>query len=259
MDIAQPNKASLADELLKLHGELTEGSLTKAWEPTKDPDANELLNGDPLAFLLGVIADYGIPAERAWILPSRLREKLGHLDPQRIAEMSEASLTEVLRSIPRGHRFPRMVARSYIEACKRVVQQYAGDAGKIWENCSLKQALANLYTLRGTGQKKASMAVNILARDLGWIKPRNNELSSIDVSYDVHVRRVFLRSCLVDQDKLEEVLGAAKALSPTYPGKLDIGAWYVGRTWCHPQKPDCRNCRLNSVYPKMVERNVSGV
>lgn len=97
------------------------------------------------------------------------------------------------------------------------------------------------------------MAVNILCRDLGWLTPKPAELKTIDVSYDIHVRRVFLRLGLVESDTLDEILQAARDLSPEYPGKLDLGAWYVGRTWCRPTRPYCVNCRLAMACPKRID------
>ena len=41
---------------------------------------------DPFAFLIGVLADYQIPAGRAWSFPYYLRERLGELTPKRVAE-----------------------------------------------------------------------------------------------------------------------------------------------------------------------------
>jgi hypothetical protein len=50
---------------------------------TPHPEANAFVINDPFAFLLAVIFDQGIPAERAWRAPYDLRERLGHLDPER--------------------------------------------------------------------------------------------------------------------------------------------------------------------------------
>jgi hypothetical protein len=70
------------------------------------------------------------------------------------------------------------------------------------------------------------MAVNILCRDLAHLNPAPSELKSIDLSYDVHVKRVFARSGLAKSDSRPHVLDAARELDPDYPGKLDLGAWH---------------------------------
>jgi hypothetical protein len=46
-------------------------------EFTSDERANALLRSDPFAFLLGVLFDQNVPAERAWIAPFILKDRLG--------------------------------------------------------------------------------------------------------------------------------------------------------------------------------------
>lgn len=250
--MASDRQRDAATLLARLHDELAALSLAERWQPTPDPEANRLLADNPFAFLLAVIADYGIPAERAWLLPFRLRAKLGHLDSGRIAGMEKQELEAIIRTIPSGHRFPGEVAKFFIAASKRVLNQYEGDAAGIWKDRTAHDAYLHLCAFLGVAQKKASMAVNILCRDLGWLTPKPIELKAIDVSYDVHVRRVFLRLGLADSDTMDEILEAARELSPDYPGKLDLGAWYVGRTWCRPTHPDCGSCRLVQACQKRL-------
>lgn len=45
---------------------------------TPDEAANALIHNDPFAFLIAVICDQGIIAERAWAAPYELRRRLGH-------------------------------------------------------------------------------------------------------------------------------------------------------------------------------------
>jgi hypothetical protein len=52
---------------------------------TPNDAANALIHADPFAFLVAVIADQGVVAERAWALPQLLEERLGHFDPGRVA------------------------------------------------------------------------------------------------------------------------------------------------------------------------------
>jgi hypothetical protein len=70
------------------------------------------------------------------------------------------------------------------------------------------------------------MAVEILARDLGV---PITDLSGSDVAYDVHVRRVFLRTGLAEYDDLDHIVEVARRLHPERPGELDFPAWLVGR------------------------------
>jgi endonuclease III len=252
----QSESESAVAILLRLHDALSVNGVGKgAWEPTPDVEANRLLNESPFAFLLAVIADYGMPAERAWQLPWRIKVDLGHLDPDRIARLSAPELEAVIRRVPQGHRFPGEVAKYFIAAGRRVVSDYRGDVARIWSGRDVPDALLHLDAFSGIGQKKSSMAVNILCRDLCWLKPVPSELTRIDVSYDIHVRRVFLRLGLVDEDTMMAVVGAARQLRPAYPGQLDLGAWHVGRTWCRPTDADCVECPLSAACPKHLSRN----
>src|SRR6266702_1972385 len=51
-----------------------------------------------------------------------------------------------------------------------------------------------------------------------------------DIAYDVHVRRVFLRTRLADRDDRNHMIAVARQLHPARPGALDLPAWRVGRT-----------------------------
>jgi len=69
------------------------------------------------------------------------------------------------------------------------------------------------------GQKKSSMALNSLVRDYGH---EIEDKSIIDISFDVHIRKVFFRSGLVNETEEEKIIDKAKELSPDYPGALDL-------------------------------------
>ena len=93
------------------------------------------------------------------------------------------------------------------------------------------------------------MAVEILARDLH--KPLR-QLSGGDVAYDVHLRRVFLRTGLARRDEVGHMVATARALYPERPGALDLPAWDVGRRWCRPANPDCASCPLTAACARLI-------
>jgi uncharacterized HhH-GPD family protein len=217
---------------------------------TPSSAANELLQSDPFAFLCGVIFDQGIPAERAWLAPYLLLQRLGHLDPQRIAEDQEA-VREAIQQPPSLHRYIDRMPRWIVLAAKRVVTWYGGDASAIWSDEPTADELQRRFDdFVGIGQKKAAMAVEILERDRG-VRVRYMEGS--DIAYDVHLRRVFLRTHLADRDDQAHIVAVARALHPTRPGELDLPAWLVGRGWCHAGIPECEACPLTDVCPKDIE------
>jgi len=219
------------------------------WIFTPEIRADKLLQEDPNAFLFGAIFDQGIDAERAWAIPYELKKRLGHLDPKRIARMSEGELKEHFGKVPKLHRFWRKMAGRIRNACVLLEENYDGNAQNIWgDKPESRKLYKRLIKFDGIGQKKASMVTNILSRDLGV---EVKDKSGIDVSYDEMVRRIFLRAGLVKSDTMENVVEAARGLNPEYPGELDYPAWLTGRSWCLPKNPKCDECYLNEVCPKV--------
>lgn len=218
--------------------------------------ADALLESSPEAFLIGVLFTQGIPAERAWMGPWLLRERLGHLDLARLAAHPEAVANAVARP-PALHRFVRTLPGWISGAAARLLEEYGGDAATVWAaGSSVAEVTERLTAFRGIGPKKATMAVEILRRHFGV------PLSGVEqgsVAYDVHVRRVFLRTGLIDIDTPEAVRAAARTVCPGEPGTLDLATWLVGRTTCRPAAPECDECRLAGVCPRLVERGAEGV
>ena len=64
---------------------------------TGDPDADELLNTDPLALLIGMLLDQQVPMEWAFTAPAKLKERLGGLDAAKIAAMDPEEIDAVFR------------------------------------------------------------------------------------------------------------------------------------------------------------------
>jgi uncharacterized HhH-GPD family protein len=136
-----------------------------------------------------MIADMGIRAERAWALPYLLRQRLGYLSPAELAADPEAVRAAVQQE-PKLHRFVNMVPAWLSEAAQIVLSRYGGDAAALWsDNPAAIELRQRLEAFPGIGQKKAAMAVEILARDLGVSL---QDMSRGAVAYDVQLRRVFL-------------------------------------------------------------------
>jgi len=241
----------IVDALLAYGRSQTRPLSEPSFAPTPDPEANEFVATNPLAFLLAVIADQGIPAERAWYLPYELNRRLGHFDPARMIA-DQAAIRAAVNGPPALHRFPKKYAGWIISGAKRVVDQYEGDAARIWTgNLTARQVYERLDQFEGIGQKKAAMAVEILERDL---RVPISAMEGSDVAYDVHVRRVFLRTGLAQRDELDHIVSVARALHAERPGEIDMPTWRIGRQWCHAGTPNCAPCPLNPTCPKIVSR-----
>ncbi len=218
--------------------------------------ANDLILTHPEAFLIGVLFTQGVPAERAWAGPWLLSERLGHLDLTRLAGEPDR-VAEALARRPALHRFVHTLPRWISSAAARLLAEYDGDARRIWpDGAHVLEVTERLLAFDGIGEKKAAMAVDLLTRAL------NVPLTGIEcgtVAYDVHVRRVFLRTGLIDRDTLASVNEAAAAACPQAPASLDLPTWLVGRQWCRPRRPECDLCRLGSVCPRLTHLSAVGV
>jgi uncharacterized HhH-GPD family protein len=223
---------------------------------TDRPEADALVKSSPVAFLIGVLFTQGVSAERAWAGPWLLRERLGHLDLERLA-LERTGVDEAVCRRPALHRFKHTVAGWISDMAARLLECYGGDPARIWAaGVTVAEVSERLAQFQGIGRKKAAMAVEILKRHFG-VEMAGAEDGT--VAYDVHVRRVFLRSGLVVEDTPEAVAAAARDACPASPGMLDLPAWLVGRQWCRPKAPRCDECRLGDACPRRVWLTVEGV
>jgi uncharacterized HhH-GPD family protein len=101
------------------------------------PAANELLEREPLALLIGMLLDQQIPMEKAFTSPEVLRERMGGtLDVRAIAECDPALLEEMFRQPPALHRFPGAMAKRVQDLARILLERYDGDAASVWRDAS---------------------------------------------------------------------------------------------------------------------------
>jgi uncharacterized HhH-GPD family protein len=247
----------VAHEMLAFGRELeAEGAAQVGDSFTGDPGRDALLRSSPEAFLLGILFTQGMPAERAWSGPALLLERLGTIDPCYLAAHPD-EVREAVQARPMLHRFKETLPRWIVAAARRVLTEYEADASLIWPDGShVLDVTQRLMAFDGIGRKKALMAVEILSRHFG---ARFVGRECGQVAYDVHVRRVFLRTGLADEDSVIAVESAAARACPDSPGTLDLPAWLIGRQWCRPRAPRCEACRLGIVCPRLTHRDAKGV
>jgi len=205
---------------------------------TKVPEADSLLNDlkeHPHAFVLGCVMDRQIKAEKAWLIPYRISEKLNGFSMDTLLQLEQTDLKGYMKGL---HRFGDKMSEFFQSAVERINDDYASDAARIWMGKpSSAEVVYRFLAFEGVGPKIGSMAANILARDF---KIQFADYFSIDISADVHVRRVFSRLGLCsDKASPEQVIYKARALHPEFPGLMDLPCWEIGRNWCKPQGPKC--------------------
>ena len=219
----------------------------------EDVDANAFLNElqvYPHAFVLACVMDRQIKAERAWMIPSRIKDFIGGGSIYDFARISPEEYTSIFveNSL---HRFNETMAEAFYNAVYRIVDIYDGDASKIWSGEPSSAAVVYRFMqFKGVGMKIATMATNILARDF---KIRFSDYYSIDVSTDTHIRRVMRRIGLVPESGDNDMIRyKARELCPEFPGIIDYPLWEIGREWCHPKNPECDTCVMNHVCANRV-------
>lgn len=138
-----------------------------------DETADALLSEDALALLIGMALDQQIPLEKAFKSPSDLKERLGgRLDAETVASTDEAELEQIFRTPPALHRFPAANAKRVQELCRIVVDEYGGDAARVWnEAADGDDLLRRVKALPGFGEQKAKIFVALLGKQVG-VQPK---------------------------------------------------------------------------------------
>ncbi|MFV2044533.1 MAG: endonuclease III [Anaerolineales bacterium] len=223
---------------------------------TGNIEADELLNdleNSPHAFVLACIMDRQIKAELAWLIPYELRKRIGTLEFQALAKLSDEEIRHYMTTPDSLHRFPNDMSTFLHKAINRIQSEYFGNAASIWGGSpSSSEVVYRFLQFDGVGPKIAAMSANILAREL---KVPFSDYYSIDISPDVHVHRVFRRLGLIEPDSSnEQLVYRARSISPEFPGLLDYPAWQIGREWCRPRAPNCEDCYMKMNCPTAQQR-----
>ena len=144
------------------------------WMPV-EPEASELLTRSPLALLIAMLLDQQVPLERAFSAPLDLVRRLGH-EPTaaELAEFDPDALAVIFSERPALHRYPRAMAARVQDLARLIVEQYDGEASRVWESAeSGAELLKRVSALPGFGAQKAQIFVALLGKQLdvrpkGW-------------------------------------------------------------------------------------------
>ncbi len=150
---------------------------------TEDDEANRLNATDPFAFLVGFALDQQITVQQAFAGPLRIKQRLGTLDPRALAT---TDLEPIFKEKPAVHRFPGSMARRVQDLAATIVEEYDGDAARIWteaqDGADLRKRLA---ALPGFGDMKVKSVAAVLAKRFGVstaqeIAPGHRTLGDVD-------------------------------------------------------------------------------
>ena len=132
---------------------------------TDDPAAQKLLAKDPFALVMGFAIDQQVPVQKAFAGPLVLKQRVGTLDPKKLAKLD---LDEAFREKPAIHRFPGAMAERVRELAAVVAEDYGGDASRIWTEAKDTDDLKKrLGALPGFGPMKVMALGSTLALRFG--------------------------------------------------------------------------------------------
>ena len=135
---------------------------------TGNEEADRLLVDEPMALLIGFALDQQVPVPTAFMGPLKLKQRLGTLDPGRIATTDPGRLEAAFREKPAIHRFPGNMARRVQELAAVVSERYGGRAERLWtEARSADDLRTRIEELPGFGEMKVKALGSVLAKRFG--------------------------------------------------------------------------------------------
>ena len=135
---------------------------------TGDAEADALIAREPLALLVGFALDQQVPVPVAFAGPLKLKQRLGRLDAAEIARTDPERMQEIFREKPAIHRFPGNMAKRVQELAAVIVEDYDGEAARVWTDASDSDDLKRrIEALPGFGEMKVKALASVLARRMG--------------------------------------------------------------------------------------------
>jgi uncharacterized HhH-GPD family protein len=170
---------------------------------TTDSEANELLDREPLALLIGMLLDQQITIETAFMGPRKILDRIGAMDARTIAEYDPEKFAALCSTPPAIHRFPGSMAKRIQTLCQGLVEEYDGEAAGVWTSGdpSGAEVLKRLKALPGFGDVKAKIFLALLGKQRGlaakgWQKAagefgkKGTHLSVADITDEASLQQV---------------------------------------------------------------------
>jgi uncharacterized HhH-GPD family protein len=143
--------------------------MTQTLHLVGEPEADRILSEQPFALLTGMLLDQQIPMEVAFDGPRKIVERLGSVDPGRIAATDPEEFIALCATPPAVHRFPRSMGQRVHDLAAAVVRDYDGDTTAIWTRGEPdgREVLRRLRALPGFGDQKARIFLALLGKQRG--------------------------------------------------------------------------------------------
>ena len=173
----------------------------------QDPRADEVLDREPFALLVGMLLDQQYPMEHAFRGPVKILERFGTLEPAAIAAAEPEEFAELCATPPAIHRYGRSMAGRVQALAGVVAERYGGEAERIWTEARTGEELrTRLQDLPGFGRQKAQIFVALLAKQRG-VRPPGWE----SVAGDYALEGFRSVADVVDGESLQKVRDFKKA------------------------------------------------
>ena len=135
---------------------------------TGNDEADRLLAEEPMALLIGFALDQQVPVPTAFAGPLKLKQRIGTLDPGRIAATDPGALETAFREKPAIHRFPGTMATRVQDLAAFVADRYHGKAERLWtEAADADDLRGRIGELPGFGEMKIKALGSVLAKRFG--------------------------------------------------------------------------------------------
>lgn len=146
-----------------------------AFQIAQDPTADKVLEESSFALLAGMMLDQQYPMEHAFRGPAKVLDRFGSIEPAGIAAADPQEFAALCSVPPAIHRFPGSMAARLQELARIIVDDYDGDASRLWEGVGTgSELLKRIQSLPGFGKQKAQIFVALLAKQVG-VRPEGWE------------------------------------------------------------------------------------
>ena len=149
-----------------------------------EPAADKVLDEYPFAVVIGMMLDQQYGMEHAFRGGWKVLSRFGTLEPAAIAAADADEFKAMCSTPPAIHRFPGSMAARLQELARVVVDEYDGDASRIWIGAADgKDLLKRIQGLPGFGKQKAQIFTALVAKQLG-VRPAGWEKAAGDYALE---------------------------------------------------------------------------